>query len=245
MWVCGFVIGIVAIGLMVIGYSFVPIAVVQTVFGAGLVLVVFASRLYLHEPMKRREQLGIYVVIVAIVLISVTLGTANRPGTKGTPFEVAIVSGTTIVIAVLLFGVLHRYPFGDVGLRFGGSSGLLYGVASLQIKSIAVLVERHGVLAGVPAILSSPYPYVFVAMSVLGLLIFQSGLQRCRFVVLVPVANVVSSVYVVVVGMFVFGETFPHSTSLTVLRLMGFALVLVGNWMFVIGPAPSLSNDDG
>jgi hypothetical protein len=243
-WIYGFVIGVVAVGLMVLAYMFAPIAVVQTVFGAGLVLVVFASRLYLHEPMERREHLGIYVVIVALILISITLGTANRPGVKGAPFEVLMISGATCSAAFLVFGVLYRYPFGDVGLRFGGTSGLLYGVATLQIKSIAVLIGHHSLLTVIPVVLKSPYPYVFVSMSVLGLLIFQSGLQRSRFVVLVPVTNVVSSVYVVAIGMSVFGETFPRSIILTVLRLMGFALVLVGNWMFVIGPGGSLNHID-
>jgi protein-S-isoprenylcysteine O-methyltransferase Ste14 len=85
--------------------------------------------------------------------------------------------------------------------------------------------------------LATPYPYVFLVTSLLGLAVFQTGLQRCRIAVVAPLTNIVASVYVVAIGMIVFHERLPKSPTLSALRLVGFALVLVGSWFFSTGPA--------
>lgn len=240
-WLAGFLIGAVAVLFMVVAYSRAPIAVVQTILGAGLGLLVVASRLYLHEPLRRLEYVGLGVIVVAVVLVSLTLRSA--PGlASGNPLErVLVVSAVTLVAALITLVSLRRAPLGDASVAFGVTSGLLYGVAALQAKSAAVVLGRHGLVAGTQRVLLTPYPYVFVVMSVLGLLVFQSGLQRCRIAVVGTITNIVASVYVVAVGMFVYAERFPHDSTLTALRVVGFALVLAGSWVFVAGPATSLT----
>ncbi|MCU1492517.1 MAG: hypothetical protein JWO62_281 [Acidimicrobiaceae bacterium] len=236
LWVTGFVVGVVAVGFMVIGYSLAPIAVVQSIFGAGLVLLVLASRLFLNEPMGRREWLGLAVIVIAVVLVSVTLGSSTSPGLRGSMGQVILASVATTAFAAFMFVVLQRSS-ADPSVPFGVAAGLLYGVAALQTKSASVLLVHHGVLGGIPRILASPYPYVFIVTSVLGLFTFQTGLQRCRVAVVGPLTNIIASIYVVAVGMVVFSDPLPRSSALTVLRLFGFALVLVGSWAFAAGPA--------
>jgi drug/metabolite transporter (DMT)-like permease len=235
-WLIGFVVGVVAAGLMVLGYEFAPIAVVQTIFGAGLLLIVTASHVYLHESMDRREWIGLAVITVAVVLVSVTLTSAATPGVGGSLRSVMWASGATILVAFAAYGALERAHVGDASLRFGAASGLLYGVAALQTKSVAVLLHHDGIVHGVGRAFSTAYPYVFLVASLLGLIVFQRGLQRSRISVLVPLTNVVASVYVVVVGMVVFDEPLPSNAVLATLRLIGFALALVGNWLLAVGP---------
>jgi drug/metabolite transporter (DMT)-like permease len=235
-WMTGFVVGIVAVGFMVIAYSLAPIAVVQSILGAGLVLLVLASRLYLHEPMQRREWLGVVLIIAAVVLVSATLGTASSPGTGGSASYVLVTSGATTALSALIF-ILLRRSAAEASVPFGVSSGLLYGVAALQVKGAAVLYAHQGLIGAVRNVIVSPYPYVFVVTSVLGLLTFQSGLQRCRVAVVGPITNIIASIYVVAIGMVVFNEALPSDVVLTVLRLTGFALVLAGGWIFATGPA--------
>jgi drug/metabolite transporter (DMT)-like permease len=236
LWMLGFLLGVVAVGIMVVAYSLAPIAVVQSIFGAGLVLLVLASRLYLHEAIGRREWLGVAVIITAVVLVSVTLNSSNSPGVTSSNADVLIASVATTAFSALLFMVLRRSS-AEASVPFGVASGLLYGVGSLQIKGASVLVTHHGVLGSIPRILTSPYPYLFVVMSVLGLLTFQTGLQRCRVGVVGPITNIVASIYVVAVGMVLFNEAIPHDTVLIVLRFSGFALVLAAGWIFAAGPA--------
>lgn len=246
LWMSGFLVGIVAVGLMVIAYSLAPIAVVQSILGAGLVLLVIASRLYLHEPMRPREWLGVGVIIAAVVLVSISLGSSTAPGLGGSTAYALIAGAVTTALSAVIFVVLRRSS-AEASVPFGVSSGLLYGVAALQVKGASVLLAHLGLLEAVRRTLGSPYPYVFVLTSVLGLLVFQSGLQRCRVAMVGPITNIVASVYVVVVGMVVFDESFPRDTVLAVFRALGFVLVLAGGWIFAAGPvtvAVAATRDD-
>ncbi len=236
LWISGFFAGMVAVGFTVLAYSLAPIAVVQSVLGAGLVFLVLASRLYLHESMGRRGWLGVAIILVAVILVSVSLGSSSHPGAGGSTTYVLTASFATMALAVLVFAILARFS-ADAAIPFGVTSGLLYGVSGLQIKEASALLEHRGALKAVQHLVISPYPYMFLVTSVLGLLIFQSGLQKCRVAVVGPITNVVGSIYVVAVGMVVFDESLPRDTLLTLLRLCGFALVLVGGWVFATGPA--------
>jgi drug/metabolite transporter (DMT)-like permease len=237
LWVLGFATGVVAVVMTVIAYSLSPIVVVQTIVAAGLSLLVLGSRLFLREPIGRREYLGLCFIIGAVVLISVTLNSSASGGGKNLTVDVVSVSVATVILAALVFRLLGLLTPGDASVPFGVTSGLFYGVAALQAKGAAVLLQRHGLIAGVPHVLESPYPYVFLVTSIVGLLIFQSGLQRSRVAVIGPFSSIVASVYVVVVGMLIFHETLPHDGVHTFFRALGFALALGGSWIFAAPPS--------
>ena len=162
---------------LVLAYSLAPIAVIQSIFGASLVLLVLASRLYLRERMGRREHIGLAVILIVLILVSVTLTSSTTPGAGGSTAPVLITTAVTAAVSGLVFWVLRSSSV-DVGICFGLTSGPLYAAASLQMESSGVLLERHGVLDGALWVVASPYPHMFVVMSILGLLTFQTGLQR-------------------------------------------------------------------
>jgi drug/metabolite transporter (DMT)-like permease len=232
LWVLGFLIGVVAVVMTVVAYSLAPIVVVQTIVAAGLSLLVLGSRIYLREPIGRMEYVGLCFIIGAVVLMSLTLSSKTTSGAGNFSLEDIAVSVATVVLAALAFWVLGVLTPSDASVRFGVTSGLFYGVAALQAKGAATLLQRHGILGGVPHVLESPYPYVFLVTSIIGLLIFQSGLQRSRVAVIGPFSSIVASIYVVVVGMLVFHESFPHDAVHTFLRVFAFALALCGSWVF-------------
>jgi drug/metabolite transporter (DMT)-like permease len=240
LWMAGFIVGLLAVGLLAIAYSLAPTAVTQSIFGAGIVLLVPASRLYLGERMGRREHIGIVIIVLAVVLVSFTLSAATDQNHQVSSLHVLIVSAVTTAFAGLVFLAL-RSSAADISVVFGATCGLIYGVAAIQTKSASVLLQHHGLVHGVPLVLASPYPYVFVVTSLLGLFTFQTGLQRCRIAVTGPTTNIVGSVYVVAVGMAVFDEPLPHSPLLSVLRFVGFALVLVGTAVLAVGPDAGVS----
>jgi hypothetical protein len=237
-WVAGFALGVAGVVLTVLAYTQAPIVVVQTIIGAGLALLVFGSRLYLQEPLGAREYVGLAFIIIAVVLVALTLSAATLPRASGGLLEAVAVSAGSVVAALIVFRLLRHGRSGDVSVRFGVTSGVFYGVAALQAKGAATLLQSHGLLAGVPRVFESPYPYLFVVTSVLGLLIFQSGLQRSRISVVGPISSVVASIYVVVVGTFVFHASSPHDVSDTVVRALAFVLALGGVWVFAtLSPA--------
>lgn len=238
MWVTGFLIGVASVGLVLLAYSLAPLAIVQTIQGAGLVLMVLASRFHLHEPLSSHEYAGLGLVVVGVTLVSATTTSSTAPGTGGTTTTVVATSAATVVAAVIALAGFRQSSGRDASPRFGLGAGLFYGAAALQLKSASVELSRMGVLHSIVPILESPSPYLFLFASILGLITFQNGLQRCRMGVLGPITNIVASVYLVVVGMIVFSERLPTSSLLASCRVAGFTLVLLGSWILAAAVTP-------
>jgi drug/metabolite transporter (DMT)-like permease len=234
LWLGGFVLGILAVALLTLAYSLVSIAIVQSIFGAGIVLLVPASRLWLGEHLGKRELGGLGLIVTAVVLVSVSLSGSSAPVDSLSLVRVMVVSGLTLLSAALLFGALRRSST-DVSIALGASCGLIYGVASIQSKSASVLLEHRGLVHGLVRILGSPYPYAFLVASLLGLVAFQASLQRVRITLAAPMVNIVGSAYTVGMGMLIFEERLPTNPALATLRLGGFAVVLVGTWILATG----------
>ena len=230
LWLGGFITGGVAVALLVVSYSLTSIAVVQAIFGAGLALLVVASRVLLREHLSTQDYVGLAITIGAVALVSATLTSTSAPGTGGTIVLVSWVSAVTVAAAGGAFLAIRSLDT-DVSLSFGVASGLLYGAASLQVKGASVIVEHRGVLSAIPRILSTPYPYVFLITSILGLLTFQTGLQRSRVALVGSITNVVAAAYTVAIGTAVFREGLPHNEWVAAVRYLGLALVLVGGWV--------------
>jgi multidrug transporter EmrE-like cation transporter len=99
----------------------------------------------------------------------------------------------------------------------------------LAIKAMSGMIAQHAKHdAGlVLAIAASPFPYVTVGCSALGMLIFQTGLQRCRVSIVGPVSNITGSVFFLVLGTWLFGERLPADPAKLALRLAGIVLAAV------------------
>jgi drug/metabolite transporter (DMT)-like permease len=234
-WMAGFVLCLVGVGLQVMAFSLAPIAVVQTIFNAGLVLLIVISRLRLGERLHRNELIGIAIVIAAVISISASLqASADSAGAAGSGLRVLVAAGPTLVIVAFVVLAI-RSGHGTNGFLYGAAAGLLYGAASLGTKGASTLVVHHGLLASVPKILTSVYPYVFLVFSVLGMLLYQTGLQRFRISLVGTMSDVVCSTYLVAVGMIVFNEPLPTRALILGLRLGGFAGVLFGSVLVATG----------
>lgn len=237
LWMAGFVISLAGLGFQVEAFALAPLAVVQSVYGAGLVGLVVVARLVLREPIGRREVAGLGVIVVAVVLVGVSLG-SGAVGLAGSASRVVVVACGTAAAAGLALAAARPGRALDPGIAFGVASGLFYGVGALGTKGASTIVARDGVLGSLPHLFASPYPYLFVAASLIGLLAFQTGLQRSRVALVAPLSSVVSSAYVVGVGMVLFAEPLPADAVRTALRLAGFAGVLAGTALLAAGTAP-------
>src|SRR5579872_4183648 len=76
-WLLGFGLCVVGVVLQVLAFALAPIPVVQSIFNAGIVLLIVVSRLKLGERLSRVEWIGIMIVVVALTLIAVTLSGAQ------------------------------------------------------------------------------------------------------------------------------------------------------------------------
>jgi hypothetical protein len=235
MWLLGLGLCLLGLVVQIVAFSLAPISVVQSVFVAGIVLLILLSRLRLGERLNRVEWTGLAVVVLSLTAISISLtGATGSIGVGGTGLKVLIAAGPTFVVAALVVAVFLSRG-GTAGYLYGISAGLFYGVANLGTKGASTIVVRDGLWGSIAPILSSAYPYVFVVFAAFGMVIYQTGLQRSRISVVGTMSDVVCSTYVVAVGMVVFGESLPKDTVTLLLRLGGFAGVLLGTVFVATG----------
>jgi drug/metabolite transporter (DMT)-like permease len=235
-WLAGFAAMLCGFALQVIALTLAPVSVVQPVLGSGVVILLVLSKIVLRETLKRLELACVLALAGAIVAIALSaVGPAGKVGHEASGSLLAAVAVPAGLVAVVLGASAlrpnaagrHRLP--SIGVSYAVASGLLYGVATLAIKAMSGMIAQHAKLdAGlVLAVAASPFPYVTVGCSALGMLIFQTGLQRCRVSIVGPVSNITGSVFFLVLGTWLFGERLPADPAKLALRLGGIVLAAV------------------
>ncbi len=244
-WLAGFCLMICGFGLQVVALTLAPVSVVQPVLGSGVVILLILSRVVLRERLGRLELTCVLAMAASIVVIALSAtGSAGQVGQRTSGALLAAVAVTASLAAVGLGASAlrapptgrHRVPAN--GVSYAVASGLLYGVATLAIKGLSGTIVRHGGFGRLTvAVAASPYPYVTVGCSAVGMLIFQTGLQRCRVSIVGPVSNITGSVFFIVAGTWLFGERLPADPAKLALRLVG--IVAAGVVVAVLSRRPS------
>jgi len=225
-WLAGFVLIIGGLALQVVVLSLEPLTVAQPLQAGGLVVTIVLSRLVLHERLGRAERAGIWVLIAAVVLLSLSSGHGTGPGTAAGGIAVTVAAAPACLAALAIYGVAHRgsrHGRPASGVSYSLCAGLMYGVAGLGLKALSATVfavprPAGGLLA--TAILS-PYLYVVLACSAAGMCLFQTALQRSALSIVAPVSMIIGTGYLVVVGSWLFHERLPSSPVLLSMRLIG------------------------
>jgi drug/metabolite transporter (DMT)-like permease len=249
-WMIGFALMSCGLGFQVVALTLAPVSVVQPVIGSGVVILVVLSAVVLRERLGRLELGCVLAVVVAISAIALSArGASGAVGHQASGLLIAAVAIPTCLVAMAVGAASlrtptrgkHRAPV--IGVSYGLSSGLLYGVATLALKALAGDIFHHSgrVTELVLAVLTSPYPYLTVACSAVALLIFQTGLQRCRVSIVGPVSNITGSVFFLVAGTWLFGERLPASPAGLALRLSG--IVAAGVAVTVLSRQPPSTED--
>ncbi len=230
LWCAGFATMLVGLGLQVLALTLVPISVVQPVLASGLGLLAVASHVFLGERLSRREWVAVALIVVALVAVGASESSStDQAGDHADLLALVVVGLPALVLGGALFSATsRRRPAGAPGVSFGLGCGLVYGVAALATKAVAAPIESGGLIAGVLHDVTRPYVYILGLTSLGGLLMFQTGLQRCRAAVVVPVSNVTSGALAVIAGTVVFGESLPPAWWQELLRIGGFAAILTG-----------------
>jgi drug/metabolite transporter (DMT)-like permease len=232
-WLIGFALMACGLVLQVTALTLAPVSVAQPVLSSGVVILVVASAVVLRERLGRLELGCVLAVVVAIGAIALSAAdSAGRVGHQANGLLIAAVAVPACVIAVVL-GVfsLRQDPQGrgtlpGTAVSYGVAAGLLYGVAALALKALSGTIVHHagGVSGLVLAVVISPYPYLTVACSAVALLIFQTGLQRCRVSIVGPVSNITGSTFFLIAGTWLFGERLPADPGALALRIGGILL---------------------
>lgn len=241
LWLVGFVTLLFGLGLQVLALSVAPISLVQPIFASGIVLLVILSHIVLDDHLGTAEWTGITIVVIALVCLGLSVdSTADRAGESASAAAIVAAVIPTAIVALALFAVADhgertRRSTSWRAPMYGLSAGLLYGVAGIGIKGLSTIVQQHGLVAAIPRSFASPYLYLLAVGAGTGLVLFQTGLQRSPAPIIVPVNNVASSAYLIAIGTVLYGEHLPTATGPLVLRLIGFAGVVVGLGALALG----------
>ena len=235
MWLAGFSLVAFGLVLQVVALSVASISVVQAVAPTGTALLLVLSHIFLGDRLRRAEYFGIAALVVALGLLALSLDSHSDQATGSASLSALLaVTIPTVGVSVMCFLVASRVQGPAVHRRkwkaplYGLATGLLYGCAALDMKSISTFMQRSGTVQAVPQIVASPVFYLFLATSFLVFLMFQTALQRSTTSVFVPVSSVLNTAYFIVVGDALFHEHLPRAPASLSLRLASFAMLAVG-----------------
>jgi uncharacterized membrane protein len=214
-------------GLYLVALIFLPVSVVEPILTAGIAILAYLAITRLGEQPSSADYAAIVMTVLGVVLLAISLAEGLQKGKPYHAVELFVVTGVIIGMAValpLIAAVAHR---GSVAPALGFSGGLFIGVAAVYSR---LLMGNFG-----------GNWYVWLAACLVtypvGFLVFQTGLQRGRAVVVAPIYNALVMCVPVVVGMLALEENLPDSPVLSAFRISAFVLIIAGTVILSRGTA--------
>lgn len=217
-WLAGF--GLIGAGLVLQGVvlAHLPFSIAQPLQASGVVVTVVLSRLLLGERPGREELAWLGTVAVAVVLLGLSGG--DPAGTSCDGAALLAVGIPACGVAIWLYARSHS-AFG-----LGLSAGLLYGVAGLALKGASTSLAGQPWYLWPSLALASPYAWGVIVCSAMGMILFQSALQRCPASIVVPVSNLTGTAFTIVAGSVLYREHLPSDPRLLALRVGGSVIAI-------------------
>jgi drug/metabolite transporter (DMT)-like permease len=230
-WSIGWAVAAVAFALHVAALTLAPISIGQAVLAGGLVfLAVLAERFFGFE-LGRRQWAGIGLVAVALTSLTLTGGGGGGGAHAGYSLAGMIVF-ESIAVGVgllLVFSHLIERIRAQPGVLLGIAAGLGFGISDVAIKALS------GDLDGGPVGLLSPWSLIIVTAAVFSFFASARSLQIGDGVAVIAVTSVAANLSTIVAGLAVFGDRLGNDAPVIGVRLVAFALILVGAALI---PAP-------
>ncbi|WP_046470718.1 hypothetical protein [Allosalinactinospora lopnorensis] len=226
-WVAGCALAALGSVGLIISLGLAPVSVVQPAFAGGIAMALLLAAMILGDPITRGERVALGAMPIALLLLSLSLGPGG--GETGTVADVPLLLLVSIGTVVLCVGAVALAARGGryvSAAAMGAAAGLSQGVAGLQGKGLGGLLADRGLADAILPALTSPYPYLYALGWAVGIVLFQTSLQRSRASITAPVSNVVGNVFMVVLGTVIFSEQLPSDPLMLALRILGFTLTL-------------------
>ncbi|WP_117199466.1 hypothetical protein [Nocardiopsis sp. TNDT3] len=226
-WVLGCLFAAVGSVGLIVSLGLAPVSVAQPAFAAGVACGILVITLVLGERVTRGEYVALGIMPVALGLLSLSTAEGAETGTTADAPLLITVSLLTVAVCLVVVGLAGGRGRYVSAAALGAAAGFAQGSAGLQGKGLGGLLADHGLWGAIVPALLSPYPYLYAVGWAVGIVLFQTSLQRSRASITAPVSNVVGNVFMVVMGTILFGERLPDDSVMLALRVGGFALTLV------------------
>jgi hypothetical protein len=221
-WSIGLALGLTGWALHVVALANAPLSLVQPFAAGGLALAVPAAARLLGERLDARERAAVGMMALALVGLSVGVGSGAAPAVV----PAAAMGAYLVGAAGLAAGLATLRTPGRRPEALGAAAGVLYGAADTATK--AVTASAHGSVA---AGIASPWVAVVLAASLGAFFAFQRGLQTGRAIPVIALMTTFTNIVAVIGGLAVFGEPLGHSPALASLHLLAFGLAGVAAWL--------------
>ncbi len=225
-WVAGCVLAALGSVGLILALGLAPVSVVQPAFAGGIAMMLLLIGIIMGDPVTRGERVALALMPLALLLLSLSLGDGGETGTTADVPLLLLVSLGTVVACVGAVGLAAGSGHYVSAAAMGAAAGLSQGVAGLQGKGLGGLLVERGPLEAIAPALLSPYPYLYALGWGVGIVLFQTSMQRSRASITAPVSNVVGNVFMVVIGTVIFSEALPSEPLMLTLRVLGFTLTL-------------------
>lgn len=239
-WLAGFVAMLAGLGLQVIALTRAPVAVVQPILAGGLIALAALGSKVLGERLTRRHLLALTMILAAVVAVAASArsSTVVARHVPAGPFSIMSIVVAAVALSCAAAGragSARPQAIGMVGSAV--AAGLLYGMGAVAEKAVSTRLAADGLVAGAVKSLGTAYPWVFVAFTLAGMVVFQAGLQAHPASLMAALTNTVSTVCALVGASVVFGEAALPSGGWAVLRLAGFVVGALAVAVLATDPA--------
>jgi drug/metabolite transporter (DMT)-like permease len=226
-WLASFSFILVGSALYAYSLTKAPISIVQPIMAAGVALLAYLAVKNLGEKPRRKDIVAIGLSILGVVLLAVSLAEGLPKDVKHSPAALWIFTLAMILVAAVIPLAMRGRSTGQKAAALGISCGLLYGTAAVFAKLLLVDWSGQWAHKGIPVIFSSLFLLAWAATLIPAFIILQAALQRGLAIVVVPLMSCLSQVVPIAMGMVALHEKMPHSIALSMVRVAGFALILV------------------
>jgi len=212
----GCVVATTSWGFHVGALALAPISVVQSVIAGGLVFVtVLAGRVF-HQPVTRREWIGVALTAAGLAFLAATLdGTADSAHASYDELRLLLAVG-----AVTAAGGVLAYRT-RTGPPLAVAAGLMWAGSDVTIKALSGKTDELGI-----GVLIHPFAFVILLLSLVGLLISARSLQLGPVVSVIALTSATANALTIAAGPALFKEPLPDNVGALLVRLAAFALVV-------------------
>lgn len=226
-WVAGFVAMLAGLGLQVVALTLAPVSVVQPILAGGLIALAAAGSTVLGERLSGRHKVALGLVLAAVVLTAVSARGGGQLAEKVPADRFALMAVVVAAAAALAVATNRLRRPGAAGLAaVAVGAGLLYGLGAVAEKAVATRLHGYGLVGGALSSLGTAYPWLFLVVTLCGMLLFQTGLQAHPASLMASLTNVVSTACALAGASVVFGEALLPPGWWSAPRLAGLIAVI-------------------
>ena len=220
-WMLAQIVNVSGFALYSVALALAPVSIVEPIIASGVVLLAYLAIKNLDEKPRRIDYFAMSASVLGVIFLGVSLAEGIPKDVLRHPLEIWFVAAGVLLLAVVLPIFMRGGSNNTQAAGLGVSVGLFFGMAAVFQRLLMLNIGHNWVLVVV-------FIAACIATYVPAFIILQAALQKGMAMVVAPIYNGLMEFVPIVLGMAVLNEGFPQSNVLKVLRILAFALILMG-----------------